>query len=243
MKRLVIISTLISVLFVGCERREYLPIAEFAVDYTLIIPGEVVLFSNYSEYADYFEWNFGDGTISRSVNPSHYYTQEGIYDVVLAAYRNGNVDYAYITIEVYETTLEVEVRDYDTDDLITGIDVTLYTSLYGWENFTNPVISAPTDANGIVIFKGLDAISYYLDVYSTYFTNEYLGYSDIDFIQTAPLQYAHHNKFIAFVRYHPPVASSGTTKSTDGSQRVRNPALKEIKKVYKDRLEQTMKNK
>lgn len=38
---------------------------------------------------DNFLWLFGDGSTSTEVNPKHVYTQSGIYDITLIAYKNG----------------------------------------------------------------------------------------------------------------------------------------------------------
>ncbi len=44
-----------------------------------------VLFTNSSSHADNFLWDFGDGNSSTQSNPSHQYTQFGVYDITLIA--------------------------------------------------------------------------------------------------------------------------------------------------------------
>lgn len=44
-----------------------------------------VLFNNNSQYGVSYSWNFGDGTSSTKVNPSHTYTAPGVYEVKLTA--------------------------------------------------------------------------------------------------------------------------------------------------------------
>jgi PKD repeat protein len=59
-----------------------LPIAKFTsnIDYV----NNLVTFSNQSQFADSYSWEFGDGTSTSShPNPDHYYANDGIYNVKL----------------------------------------------------------------------------------------------------------------------------------------------------------------
>ncbi|WP_159103288.1 PKD domain-containing protein [Prolixibacter bellariivorans] len=49
------------------------------------IPGEKVSFSNFSENADRYLWNFGDGDTSTVYEPEHEYTEVGVFPVSLIA--------------------------------------------------------------------------------------------------------------------------------------------------------------
>ena len=60
---------------------EDLPIADF----DRFINGTIVDFTNYSEYADSYFWDFGDGTNSTATHPSHNYIVDGSYSVYLEA--------------------------------------------------------------------------------------------------------------------------------------------------------------
>ncbi len=54
-----------------------------------------VLFTNTSEYATSYYWDFGDGTSSNQVNPSHTYTSPGAFEITLTATNpNGDVEYS-----------------------------------------------------------------------------------------------------------------------------------------------------
>gem|GEM_PF-6602586 len=62
-------------------------------------------FSNLSSDAHTYEWDFGDGTLSNSVNPTHTYTglNTGFYSVNLIAYNEvGCSDEAFNTIQLIE---------------------------------------------------------------------------------------------------------------------------------------------
>jgi PKD repeat protein len=209
------------------------PIADFSVNNSLVEPQEIVFFYNNSQFAESFEWNFGDGTTSNVANPSHYYRNEGLYTVQLAAFNHGYVNYVTMVIEVYSTTLEIEVREYYSEALIPYVAITLYDTYDDWYNFTNPIISADTDENGVVIFKGVNTISYYIDAYSEFYDNNQLGQEDIGFVKTLPLMYATHNVFIAYVDYYPEGSANG--KVLKSTERKRTMVVKEIKRVYKEK--------
>ncbi len=62
------------------------PIADFIANPTTVfIPDQEVFFRNLSMNADRYEWDFGDGTTSTELNPSHTYDTEGKYGVSLIA--------------------------------------------------------------------------------------------------------------------------------------------------------------
>lgn len=59
------------------------PNAEAAFSY--LINGNAVAFANESQYAQSYEWNFGDGTTSTEPSPLHSYAANGSYEVSLTA--------------------------------------------------------------------------------------------------------------------------------------------------------------
>lgn len=205
MRKIILISGLAILFFTSCERHvvEPDPYADFGVEYSLVTPGEVIFFENFSLDADRFEWDFGDGTKSYAFEPTHYYQTEGTFRVSLAAFRGNKVDYVYLSIKVYETTLEVEVVDWETEVYVPNVDVTLYTSFTDWYEFTNAIVHDYTNLDGFVIFKGMQTIEYFIDAWSPSFNNQDLGEENENNIKTAPLQYAKHNVFTAYVDYRP----------------------------------------
>lgn len=65
------------------------PIASFNTNIPL--PGKfaaplTIHFNNQSQYADRYEWEFGDGGVSTEANPDHQYLKPGKYNVVLKAF-------------------------------------------------------------------------------------------------------------------------------------------------------------
>lgn len=73
------------------EKTEYIeafgrPFADFLVSSRIVfIPDDEVHFRNLSENSVEFFWDFGDGFTSTESDPSHAYTDEGTYDIMLVA--------------------------------------------------------------------------------------------------------------------------------------------------------------
>jgi PKD repeat protein len=61
-----------------------IPIASFNYGGTLVTPA-VITFTNTSQNADSYLWDFGDGTTSTQANPKKTYNQHGTYTVTLTA--------------------------------------------------------------------------------------------------------------------------------------------------------------
>lgn len=78
------------------------PIANATPDQTVLgLPNAIVLFSNNSQNADTFFWDFGDGETSTDSDPWHQYSATGSYTVMLIAQRDGCLnDTTYFAIEV-----------------------------------------------------------------------------------------------------------------------------------------------
>lgn len=67
----------------ACSR----PVARFSYEGELNAPAEIT-FENESEKAETYEWDFGDGSSSTEVSPSHRYRQSGNYIVRLKAMKD-----------------------------------------------------------------------------------------------------------------------------------------------------------
>ncbi len=50
------------------------------------LPDEPVSFNNYSQNAISYEWDFGDGSISSEMEPEHYYSRAGSYNIQLTVW-------------------------------------------------------------------------------------------------------------------------------------------------------------
>lgn len=196
----------IALITVSCERNPY---ADFSASHTTAYVGEAVYFTNYSSDADYFEWDFGDGTYSNNYDVAHAYTTEGVYTVSLTAFAGDNlVDMAIMDIQVvYPTTLEVEVLEYYDEYPVRGAEVILYPTLSDWEDMTREIANGITNNDGMVVFTDLQAKSYFIDAWESEHNNYILAEEDINFIRTLPLEPNTVNHFYAYVDYVPAAAS------------------------------------
>ena len=75
------ISIALILLTVSCKKDD--PIAAFETDEDTYAVKQSILFTNNSENASSFYWNFGDGSFSNLRNPGHTYTEAGEYIVTL----------------------------------------------------------------------------------------------------------------------------------------------------------------
>ena len=89
------------------EKEEYIsvfarPFADFLVSARVVyIPDQKAFFRNLSENATSYFWDFGDGTTSTEIEPSHSYTEEGFYDITLIATNDfGCVDTLFREAEI-----------------------------------------------------------------------------------------------------------------------------------------------
>jgi len=70
--------------YISCTEKPQLPIVDFSFENNQNAPVEIT-FYNYSQFADKFFWDFGDGNYSTFENPTNYYRLPGEYIVKLRA--------------------------------------------------------------------------------------------------------------------------------------------------------------
>ena len=80
------IATLVLFVFASCGEDETapVPVAEFSYEVDSENP-LMVSFTNTSQDAETYSWDFGDGNTSEEMSPSHTYGDEGTYSVKLTA--------------------------------------------------------------------------------------------------------------------------------------------------------------
>ncbi|MEI6823497.1 MAG: PKD domain-containing protein [Bacteroidota bacterium] len=140
------------------------PIASFTFTQNSQNVPSVATFTNTSQNATSYSWNFGDGASSTDVNPTHTYTQSGTYSVILTAIGNGgsntNTQTVYVGVTP-PTRLQLNLKD-NIGNVVSGATVKLYASLSDWTNGTNQVGTTQiSDAAGNVMFSNLSSTYYY----------------------------------------------------------------------------------
>lgn len=73
-------------------------------EFGYIQSGDTIQFINESSFADQYEWDFGDGTVSNEENPTHIYTVSGEYEVRLIARNECNADTSYVIVDFVLTS-------------------------------------------------------------------------------------------------------------------------------------------
>jgi PKD repeat protein len=226
MKKFMLILPALVLLIASCEREPY---ADFIVSSSRVEVFETVYLTNTSsDYADYFEWDFGDGTWSDAINAAHYYEEAGVYEITLTAYSGHRViDKRSATVEVLTTTLNVIVEEYYAHHRVANASVILYPTQTDWDNQTNPVVEGYTDMNGVVTFENLNPAIYFVDVWHQNYNNYQLAMEDVGWIMTPQLYRNEVNEFIAYVDY------IGTTSRLDGKKIVVYKVLKMEPRIKK----------
>ncbi len=110
--RLMLISIVAIFLSPGCKKKDE-PVskvkAAFSVSSTNPAIDEAVNFTNQSENADYFQWDFGDDNISVDENPVHTFSSPGNFKVILKAIGNNSSDTVstHIRVDVPEGMVSI----------------------------------------------------------------------------------------------------------------------------------------
>lgn len=213
MKRLAYLSLGLSLILFSCESS---PRAWFSVSPGDPVVGEEVWFTNESENAADFEWDFGDGYTSAELDPIHRYTASGSYTVKLRVWSSsGLTDEAFLDLNVkIPTLLEIEVLEYFEKYPVEGASVILYPTLNDWENETNYINEGFTDSDGKVVFSDLDNVVHYVDVWEETHDNYTLKEEDIGFIRTPEVRPNKINRFIAYVDYVERSKADGSRQRT-----------------------------
>jgi len=200
MKKIIYLSLALSLAIISCEST---PEAYFYTDTDEPEVGQKVYFSNDSQNAERFEWDFGDGFISNEVHPVHIFNSTGTYEVTLTAISKNNLeDVAALTLTVMiPTLLEIEVLEYFDEYPVGNASVILYPTLSDWDGQTNMVSEGFTDVDGFVVFSNLDNDDYFVDVWEATHDNYALRDENEEWIRTLDVLPHKINKFIAWVDY------------------------------------------
>jgi len=119
MKNIFLLSLLLAFIFFSCSKEDdktqpptntpaAAPVACFTVNKnTSNDSSEVFSFTNCSQNAVRYEWDFGDATYAPVANPVHYYNHNGAFIVRMNAYNSDDVMNSFIdTIEIGHYSLD-----------------------------------------------------------------------------------------------------------------------------------------
>ena len=220
MKKIIYLLIFLPLFLNSCKSK---PEALFSVDNNGTVDvGAAVTFTNQSDNAVNYEWDFGDGYGSEEENPIHYYTATGTYEVMLTAYsKSGLESKAGITIKVLPPTLlVVEVLEYYEQYVVPNASVRLFETNTDWIKNENFFDEGTTDDYGIAVFALLPNDDYFVDVWETGHDNYQLATEDIGFIKIQNVYPHRINWFVAWV-----------DKATHAKGQGRTGVTYEVKKV------------
>ena len=141
---LFIIGTLLSIVLISCKKDDdggspqpLLPITAFLMDKSTAETGETIIFTNESQNATVYTWNFGDGSPElKDENTTHAYSAEGTYTVTLTAEGAGGTGSATKSITVINPS---PIADFTMDkttaeagEVITFSNASLNATTYTW---------------------------------------------------------------------------------------------------------------
>ncbi len=102
MKRICFLSTLFIGIVVLPSCKKDPPVALFLMDMATFKMDEAITFTNQSENAKSYAWDFGDSKKSTDENPTHTYSSTGDFTIKLIATGNGGTDSISKTISVLQ---------------------------------------------------------------------------------------------------------------------------------------------
>lgn len=101
----------------GCKKNNPAPAPQSSFNFSIVneVPPATVNFSNLSQNAASYDWDFGDNNTSKSLSPTHVYNQTGNYTVTLTA-RNasGATSVSQQTINVGAKSMTINTLTIDS---------------------------------------------------------------------------------------------------------------------------------
>lgn len=125
---------LFSFFIVSCTKEEEEPVAGFTMSKTSVDVDETVEFTNNSENAVTYLWDFGDGNTSTDEHPAHSYSSGGNFTITLTATGDGGKD-------TYTQTIEVSLTISGTWNITFSIIGSSYDGLLEIKQHSNNLIS------------------------------------------------------------------------------------------------------
>lgn len=146
----ILLFFLIAIVAGGCEKDDTVqPVACFDVDSSEVLENQTVAFTNCSEDATAYYWEFGDGETSIEFDAEHAYQTPGTYDVTLTVFHEEESDQHQMTITVEEdptpvACFTVETTNVPVNEEVAFTDCSEKADTYLWD-FGDGNTSTDTD--------------------------------------------------------------------------------------------------
>lgn len=131
--------------------------------------GDTIQFTNLSEEATSYQWEFGDGNSSVEEDPYYIYERAGIYNIKLTAFNDVGEESIAESVTINKpTVLGFIVYDDTGNDstygnMLADAEVLVFDNDYDWEfKPDEPLKSDITDNSGLVLFENMEPIVYYI---------------------------------------------------------------------------------
>lgn len=116
--------------------RYFIPSSLFAYYPETPVQGDAITFQNLSTNASSYNWDFGDGNFSTSVNPTHTYSDTGTYIVTLIASNPNAVDTFSLPVFVTDSNAIISYFTYSPQYPCYGDTITFYNTSYNATSYT-----------------------------------------------------------------------------------------------------------
>lgn len=126
-------------------------------DFTFVIDGGKVTFTNTSQFAESYLWNFGDGKTSTEQSPIHTYSENKAYKVMLTAKSSLSEHSVEKTVNITGAATQtantiIYVSTYSGKQLIQALDASTGAVKWSKEGFDGRVHGAISLVNGTLYF-------------------------------------------------------------------------------------------
>ena len=106
------------------------------VTYAFAVDGLKASFNNYSGYFEEYNWDFGDGATSDQINPSHIFTDKGVYEVTLTGKSEDTEDVFSDFITIDGPTINIDGK-FDDWQYVSYDDQSEEGTLSGVKTYTS----------------------------------------------------------------------------------------------------------
>lgn len=157
-------------LFITSDSFQVNGVAQPIVNFKTSTCGNTIAIDNKTKYADQYVWDFGDGTQSNEVNPTHTYQSSGIYPIILTSKNQANLTQTKQKNIDLDATIELssfnvaQIECASKGSINLKVNTKANTILYKWSDQTQ---TKSLDANDCVVNfdrNDLEEGSYSLEV-------------------------------------------------------------------------------